>query len=320
MKIKFREVKLSKLNKIRLDQINSIIREYQDEGYVLTLRQLYYQLVSRDVIPNQQKEYAKLSNLLKEGRMGGIVDWNSIEDRLRRPYSPPSWNSPKEIIESAASQYMKPRMEGQEKYIEVWVEKDALSGVLKRVTSKYHIPILVNRGYSSISAMFDSYKRFKSAITNGQECVVLYLGDFDPSGVDMIRDIKDRTTEFLVKDYIDSYETKEDKKKETEERSNYFREWINQRFSIVPIALTEEQIEQYDPPPNPAKITDPRAEKYISKHGRTSWEVDALRPEVLNQVLTDAIEERIDLKLYNKIISEEKKDKTKLANIIKDFK
>jgi hypothetical protein len=319
-KIRFREVKLSQANQERLHTINEIIEEYQDQDLVLTLRQLYYQLVSRDIIPNKQNEYAKLSTLLKEGRMGGIVDWDAIEDRLRQPYTPSSFNSPKEILQTALNQYMCPRMEGQENYIEVWVEKDALSGVLKRVTSLYHIPILVNRGYSSASAMFDSYERFAPAIEKGRKCTVLYLGDFDPSGMDMIRDIRERIREFLIKDYIDDIETDEQKEEDIDVRVKQLSIWFNNHFEIVPIALTEEQIQEYDPPENPAKRTDPRAAKFIEKHGSSSWEVDALRPEVLNQVLTDAIVERIDEKQYRKMVAKEKSDKKVLSEIIKSVK
>ena len=141
-KVKFRDIHLSKSNLERLALINSIIEEYQDDGYVLTLRQLYYQLVSRDIISNKITEYAKLSNLLKEGRMAGIVDWDAIEDRLRVPQSPASWESPQSILNACVDQYELPRQKGQQNYIEVWVEKDALSGVLKRVTEKYHVPIM----------------------------------------------------------------------------------------------------------------------------------------------------------------------------------
>jgi hypothetical protein len=161
-KIKYRDIRLSKANMIRLDEINAIIISYQRQGYRLTLRQLYYQLVSRDVIPNSVKEYAKLSTLLKEGRMGGIVDWDAIEDRLRRPDRPPQWDSPTEILEACISQYRCDRMQGQSTYLEVWVEKDALSGVLKRVTENYGINIIVNRGYSSATAMHDAHKRFNN--------------------------------------------------------------------------------------------------------------------------------------------------------------
>ena len=334
MKIKFRDVKLSKANKERLDFINEIIEEYQEEGYILTLRQLYYQLVSRDVIPNKQNEYSKLSTLLKEGRMAGIVDWEAIEDRLRKPDKPSHWKSPKSIIDACLDQYRKDRQKGQDVYLEVWVEKDALSGVLKRVTEKFGVPIMVNRGYSSASAMFDSYERFLKAIQKGQEVKILYLGDFDPSGVDMIRDIKSRIDEFIVGSEILKGEADfgKNKKLYQERFDDYieqgllgweadeiareqFAEDKAKKFKIVPIALTKEQIREYNPPPNPAKITDPRAKEFIAKHGKTSWEVDALKPEVLNKILKDAIEENIDLDKFEEILQEEEADKEKLEEI-----
>ncbi len=192
MKIKFRDIHLSRANIERLGIINKIIATYQAQGYRLTLRQLYYQLVSSDIIANKLAEYSKLSNLLKEGRMAGIVDWDAIEDRLRRPDRPACWDGPADIMEQVIKQYRRDRMEGQAIYVEVWVEKDALSGVLKRVTEKYGIPIIVNRGYSSATAMYDAHNRFVSAGKQGQESKVIYIGDFDPSGQDMIRDITGR--------------------------------------------------------------------------------------------------------------------------------
>lgn len=303
-KIEFRSVRLSKANKERLDTINQIIEEYQEQGYTLTLRQLYYQLVSRDIIPNKVTEYAKLSTLLKEGRMGGIVDWDAIEYRLRKPSKPSSWNNPKEVIESALYSYALPRMEGQDTYLEVWVEKDALSGVLSRVTKQYHIPIVVNRGYSSASAMFDAFERFTNAFLNNQSIKILYLGDFDPSGMDMIRDIQDRIIEFI----------KGSQRFETDEEAIELYQ-----FSVEPIALTREQIRQYNPPPNPAKQTDPRAKDFIKLHGATSWEVDALRPEVLNALLTEAIKRNIDESLYYEIVHREEADKSKIKTLINQF-
>jgi hypothetical protein len=316
MKIKFRNAKLSAANKQRLQQINEIVREYQAQDLVLTLRQLYYQLVSRDIIPNKQNEYSKLSTILKEGRMSGIVDWDAIEDRLRQIDVPSAWSSPRQILETAKDTYRKNRMNGQDNYIEVWVEKDALSGVLSRVTYQYGIPIMVNRGYSSASAMFDSFNRFNRAIQREQNCKLLYLGDFDPSGIDMIRDIRDRIAEFLSRPYFSSYEPEDLQEEEAVHRARGFQEWFETKFEIIPIALTREQIDEYDPPENPAKRTDPRAKDFIAEHGTSSWEVDALRPEVLNTILTEAIEERLDLDKYNEILEEEEEDRTKLTDII----
>lgn len=315
MKIQFRKVRLGRDNMARLMMINSIITEYQANGYKLTLRQLYYQLVSREVIPNQQKEYAKLSTLLKEGRMGGIVDWDAIEDRLRTPECPSSWNSPMEILDSAIRSYACPRQDGQSVYMEVWVEKDALSGVLSRVTEQYHVPIVVNRGYSSVSAMYDAFNRFHRAVDREQAIKILYLGDHDPSGIDMIRDVEDRILEFFWGYFSNDQDQEEDEQFTNDYKKNWMREVGNLDFEVIPIALTRAQIQQYNPPRNPAKITDPRATEYIRLNGDSSWEVDALRPEVLDQLLHDAIQEHLDVDEYNKMLKKEKLDRNKLTKL-----
>ena len=275
---------LSKKNKEKLHTINMIAEEYSSQGYKLTLRQLYYQLVSRDIIPNEVREYAKLSKILKEGRMAGIVDWDVIEDRLRVPHLPYWVTGVKDAIDDTIKQYRLNRQRHQDVYIEVWVEKDALSGVLKRVTEHYHINLMVNRGYSSCTAMHDAYKRLQYKSSKGKNCVILYLGDHDASGLDMIRDIDDRLREFGVP------------------------------VEVVPIGLTMEQIEQFHPPPNPAKITDPRAKWYIEKYGNTSWEVDALNPETLHSLVGENVEKRIDMDLFNERIEQEEEDKEELDN------
>lgn len=280
-KVTFRDnLRLRKANIERLAKINSIIEEYAAQGYKLTLRQLYYQLVSRDIIPNVKQEYAKLSTLLVKGRMAGVVDWDAIEDRLRVPFLPYYAESVADAISDLAVQYRLDRQEGQQVYIEVWVEKDALSGVLRKITSQYHIRLMVNRGYSSCTAMFEAYKRF----SRHDYSTILYLGDHDPSGLDMIRDIGDRLEGFGAYKGLRTLE-------------------------VVHIAITTPQIQEHDPPPNPAKITDPRAKWYIQQHGNISWEVDALNPQVLNQLLKDNIEQRVDMDMFNVQLQQEEDDK-----------
>ena len=288
MKEKFRdELHLGKANKERLEVVNEIIEEYAGQGYRLNLRQLYYQLVSRDIIPNKPSEYAKLSTLLVKGRMGGAVDWDAIEDRVRRPRIPSSWDSPSSIIESAIHSYRRDRQEGQDNYIELWVEKDALSGVLSEITSKYHIRLMVNRGYSSCTAMYDAFTRIKYQEQKNKMAWLLYLGDHDPSGLDMVRDIGDRLNEFGTHPIV------------------------------THIGLTMEQIKKFNPPPNPAKISDPRAKWYIKKHGETSWEVDALNPKTLNELVETNIRRLIDIDVFEKSLRGERKDKTKLKKLAK---
>ncbi len=271
--------KLSKSNSILLTTINDILEEYKNDGYVLTLRQLYYQLVSKDIIPNNDKEYAKLSNILKKGRMCGIVDWAAIEDRVRVPKIPYYVDGIDDAINDTIRQYRLDRMKGQPRKVEIWVEKDALSNVLYRVSSKYHIRLMVNRGYSSVSAMYDAFKRLNN------NDVILYFGDHDPSGMDMIRDVKERLNEFGL------------------------------NIDVKPVALNMDQINEFNPPPNPAKITDPRAKWYINKYGPTSWELDALPPKELIRLTENAVQSIIDIDVYNNMIVEERSQIKKLETL-----
>jgi len=273
---------LSKANHDRLDQINAIVEDYRLQGYKLTLRQLYYQLVSRDVIPNKVEEYAKLSTILVKGRMAGIVDWEAIEDRIRVPKIPFYTSGIRGGINTLINQYRLDRMKDQDVYIEVWVEKDALSGVISRVTEKYHVRLMVNRGYSSATAMHDASERIIEATREGKEATILYLGDHDPSGMDMVRDIRGRLLEFGAD------------------------------VEVEHCALLDEQIDQYNPPPNPAKVTDPRAGKYIAQYGKTSWEVDALTPTVLNKIIQTKIDAMIDHHKFRAMVVQENTDIEKM--------
>jgi len=289
MKYAFETSHLNKKNLARLEIINSVIEEYQEQGYKLTLRQLYYQLVSRNIIANIDTEYGALSRLLTKGRMGGIVDWDAIEDRTRQPYIPYWVENIPDAINDTVKSYRLNRQEGQENYIEVWCEKDAISNVLKRVIRYYHIHLMVNRGYSSCSAMYDAYNRIVCHVD--QRLYILYLGDHDPSGLDMIRDVTERLMRFGLFD-----------------------------IDVRHIAITKEQIEEYNPPPNPAKLSDTRATNYIAEHGNVSWEVDAIRPDVLHQIVTDNIEELVDMDLFNEMIEKEERDKEELTDFVKGYK
>ena len=268
--------------KVLLDKILAVTEDYQRQGYKLTLRQLYYQIVVANIFANEQKNYAKLSDLLGEARMCGLCDWNIIEDRIRVPKFPNEWPSIKDAMETIIAVYRNVRWSDQNNYVEVWVEKDALSGVLLPITTDYHVHLLVNRGYSSISAMHDSSIRFRRASQEGKECYLLYMGDMDPSGEDMVRDIRKRLGEFRANVDVDK------------------------------IALNREQVDEFSLPPNPAKTTDPRARGYIEEHGDESWELDALPPATLDELLRNKLEELIDREAYDAQIEQEESDKDEM--------
>lgn len=283
MKVPFRDKRFSSQSLALLYQVQRIIAEYMAQDIAMTLRQLYYQLVSRGYIENTQRAYAKLSRLLTDARYCGEVDWDAIEDRIRVPRRPSQFENVLDLIRCAKASYRLDRWEGQKYYVELFTEKDALSSVLHPITQKWHIYFNVNRGYASATAMYDAAKRYIHETNKEKKPILLYLGDHDPSGLDMIRDIRDRLEEFEVLD-----------------------------LALIHIALTTKQVKQHNPPPNPAKISDPRAKEYITNYGEKSWEVDALRPELLIRLVEGSIAKFVDTELMNKIIAREKRDMKKL--------
>jgi len=287
MKEPFKRIKFRGETLVKIVLCNDVIKRYQDQGLRLTLRQLYYQLVTMNVIPNEEKSYTNLSTVVSNARLAGIMDWDAIEDRVRRPRTQGEFRDLKELIEAAINAYRLPRWKGQDHYVELWVEKDALAGVLEPIARKFHVTMMVNRGYSSQSAMYESSKRFNEH-DGAQLSTLFYLGDHDPSGEDMVRDIQDRLDMFC-----------------------------NYHVEVHKLALTMDQIEEYNPPPNPAKIKDPRAMAYIREHGNSSWEVDALPPEVLTEIIEHAFSSVLDTALMNKVIEQEGKDKNKLRRLYK---
>jgi hypothetical protein len=272
----------------KIDQANSIIAEYQAQGFDLTLRQLYYQFVSRDILPNNQKSYSNLGNLISDARLAGLIDWEAIQDRTRYVRQNPHWESPKEIIESCASQYRIDRWESQPIRPEVWIEKDALIGVIEGVCREFDIAHFSCRGYTSQSEMWRAAQRLKDYIRRGQTPIILHFGDHDPSGKDMSRDIKERLALFLRVDLGTA------------------------DFEFRRLALNMDQIEEFGPPPNPAKITDSRAEAYIEEFGEESWELDALDPKVIAGLIKKAVRLLCKKTRYQESVKREKTEKREL--------
>ena len=148
VKLAFKDIALRSDSLQMISLCNQIIEGYQAQNLKLTLRQLYYQLVSRNAIPNQEKAYKNLGRLVSDGRLAGLIDWDAIEDRVRKPSTPNEFESLESLVNAAIYSYRLPRWRGQNSYVELWVEKDALSGVLAPLADEYHVTLMVNRGYS----------------------------------------------------------------------------------------------------------------------------------------------------------------------------
>src|SRR5262249_10346260 len=157
------------------------------QGYNLTLRQLFYQFVSRDLIPNNVRSYKRLGSIINDARLAGLIDWSAIEDRTRNLHELPCWRTPAGIIRSCAQQYRTDLWAKQENRVEVWIEKEALAGVFERVCDELRVPFFSCRGYTSQSEMWVAGHRLKRIIDAGQRPVILHFGDHDPSGMDMTR-------------------------------------------------------------------------------------------------------------------------------------
>lgn len=296
-----------------INHIKRITSDYAEQRYKLSLRQLYYQLVAAELIPNHDKVYKKLSTILDDCRYAGLIDWYTIEDRGREPKQAYYENSVEGAMQRTINSYKLDRQLNQPTHIEVWTEKDAISGILSRAVNPYTIIMAINKGYTSSTAIYGAYERFVELLNNRKKVVILYFGDHDPSGLDMIRDIRERLTlMFHNGDQLNEDEVQEWNENADQDYDNPKLAYINAHFEVRPIGLTMEQIKQYKPPHNPAKITDPRAKWYIKQYGAKSWEVDALKPPVMVSIVEGAVKEIMDNDAYEKVLKDEKNDKKQL--------
>jgi len=261
-KICYRDKRFGSARADMIVTANQIIEDYTAKGFTLTVRQLYYQFVARDLIENTVQSYKRLGDVVNDGRLAGLIDWNAIEDRTRNVQSVSSWDSPSDIIEACAAQYRVDMWARQPYRPEVWVEKEALAGVFWKVCEDQSVPLFCCRGYTSQSEMWGAAMRLRGWSDSGQQTpVILHFGDHDPSGIDMTRDIRDRL------------------------------ELFGMALKVDRLALNMDQVKEHDPPPNPAKLTDSRCMAYIQQYGASSWELDALDPETLARLVTDALDE-----------------------------
>ncbi len=269
----------------------SILDEYSEQNYVLSLRQLYYQMVARDIVPNSMKSYTMVGTLISDARLAGLIDWQMIEDRGRDVHYPSHWSSPAEIIKTASRSFRIDLWEGQSHYVEVMVEKDALSGILEPICAELDVRFTANKGYSSSSALFEAGSRISNAYLNGLKPCVIYFGDHDPSGMDMTRDIEDRLKLFSG----------------------------GAEFEVKRLALNYDQVKQYRPPENPAKANDSRFDSYKKLYGTSSWELDALEPKVLSDLLITSVVNLLDKKVWKKARDKQERMREDLTTLAKQY-
>jgi len=276
----------------KIDQAEAIIQEYAADGYDLTLRQLYYQFVARDLILNKQTEYKNLGSVISDGRLAGLIDWDSIVDRTRELKALGHWNSPADVLDSAAYSYRTDLWQSQPYRLEVWIEKDALVGVIEKVCKQWDVPYFSCKGYNSQSEMWRAGQRLLELAESGYMVRVLHLGDHDPSGIDMTRDIRDRLNMFAEPNDV----------------------------VVKRIALNMEQVEELKPPPNFAKLSDARSADYIAEYGDESWELDALSPAYINDLIQEEVEVVLDQEAWAEAKEADEADRQKLGAVADEFR
>ncbi len=275
-----------------ISTLSKIAVEYMAQGYTLTVRQLYYQMVARGHIENTERSYKRVTGVVNDARLAGMIDWDAIEDRTREFIKRSRWRSGAAILSSVAAQFHMDQWVGQERRVFVIVEKEALAGVLEGVCRQYDMPLLAARGYPSGTVLREfAVSDLQEAFDQGQEPVILHLGDHDPSGIDMSRDLTERTAMFT----------------------------LGAEVEFIRIALNMEQIQKQKPPPNPAKTTDSRFAAYRAKFGIESWELDALKPNYLAALVQRHARKFISRQIWDARADEIAEVKNRLAQIAETF-
>lgn len=302
MKIEYIEHKFREEARDIIDNAEDYIDDMKVEGFDLTLRQLYYQFISKDSFPdswidpetgskNVERNYKNLGAIISKARLAGLIDWDSIEDRTRSIETPFIWDSIPRIISSVVSSYCLDKWAGQDHRVEVWVEKQALIEVIGQAAHPYNCAYFACKGNVSQSALWQAAQRLEEYEKDGVAPIILYLGDHDPTGMDIARDIRDRLKTFGL-------------------RSTKV-EWL---------ALTMAQIKKLKLPPSPVKLKDSRSKGYIDLYGSECWELDALRPPDMVKLIQKNILKYVDIDMYNDVLDKQAEGREKLQHVADQFK
>jgi Arc/MetJ-type ribon-helix-helix transcriptional regulator len=273
-----------------IGQANKIILEYAEDGYALTLRQLYYQMVARGLIPNQQREYERLGSIVSDGRMAGLISWTAIEDRGRNLMGLQSRGSPAEAFAAARASYRRDLWEDQPCRVEAWVEKQALEGVLGSICDDLRVDYFSTKGYNSQSEQWRAGLRLARYVQQGQRPIILHLADHDPAGLDMTRDNRERLERFAGVPIL-----------------------------VVRLALNMEQVEEVGPPPNPVKEGDSKTPAYVARYGDECWELDALDPHYIHNLIRKAVDRFRDEAKWSAALKREAEDLNEMDALIEEM-
>ena len=246
----------------------------------MTVRQLYYQLVVRGHIPNNKNAYCSFDRHLTVARQNGLIAAGNFVDRSRpaRDVERPGYSSLKEFMNTVRQAYSRDPLEGQPEKVEVWIEKDALAQIVTNELAEWRPTIIVTRGYSPFTLLHEARLRLRVNLAT-----VLYFGDFDPTGLDIYRDIEENLEGFARTERI---------------------------------ALTEDQITQYSLVPQITKDGDTRQAKFVERYGDACYELDALPPDAFREIVREAFQEHIDEEQVRLVAEREEAEVQQLVEML----
>lgn len=275
------------------DLVQNVNRIMADYTMPLTLRQIYYRLVAGGLVSNTRSNYTQLSSQLVTARERGDVSDTRIVDRSRS-VSDVSFGSPERFIQTCifnmSQRYVRRFWDTQPYYVEVWVEKDALSQVIADAVFDFNAIVAPSRGYSSYTYLMQAAQRI-AQYGDEKTAIILHLADLDPSGVDMSRDLEARLKKYCRSD-----------------------------IQVIRVALTYEQVTQFNLIPNPVKFADKRSSGYVTQFGDKCWELDAIEPSQLVQICRGAVGQYVtDRAAWEDVKAKDKEDRAALTSQLRQL-
>jgi hypothetical protein len=259
------------------------LRVFDEIESPMTVRQMYYQLETMGVVPKDEAGYRIVQRQLLRARRARFIPYDWIADNTRWMRKPDTYNSLDSFLKISQDSYRRAIWAQQPTYVEIWIEKDALTGVIQPVTSKWDVPLMSIKGYSSESFAYGAAENIR---TVGKPAYVYYFGDRDPSGVNISEDLEKKLSGFLKGSGIP--------------------------FHYERVAVTEEQIEVFNLPTRPTKRTDTRAKNWKGE----SCELDAIRADDLRSMVEEVIKRHIDPKVYESTMVIEEQERSTLRNLV----
>lgn len=261
----------------------AILRAFLEAGIPQTVRQVFYKCTTYYAVPKTESGYDRVGNHLLNMRQMDIVPYYWIADNTRWMRKPDTYDSLTAMLEEMRKTYRRAMWTQENTYVEVWLEKDALAGVLTPITSEYDVPLMVTRGYSSATFAYNAAEEIKNQVSKGKDVYIYHFGDHDPSGVDARNDLERKLSHFT------------------------------DNFQFVPVAVNMQQIAAWELPARPTKQSDSRAKKWGNK---PSVELDAIPANRLRDLCRNVIEQHIDTFTLDQTRKVEAEERETLATVL----